>query len=694
MTLDAPGVASVPRPASGRLSVQTLGFLRSARVRRMLALAGLKPVFGWPRSGDWVGVWGQRPVSARGRWIARRSGAPVLTIEDGFLRSVHPGSAGAPPISIVLDDLGIYFDGRTPSRLEQMIEADICEQAWLDRAASGISALRAAGLSKYSPPTTAQPPEPGFVLIVDQTSGDASIAGAGATASTFERMLDAARAEHPNKDIVIKTHPDVTAGAKSGHFTHRHLKSGETLLSDPVAHWALLEAASAVYAVSSQMGYDALLAGRSVRTFGMAFYAGWGLTEDELKIPRRTARPDVHALFAACHLRYPIYYDPWHDRLCEFETAIDVLALERAAETPEPGTSGDVLHGVRLWKRRNVAAFRPRRAAPLRFEDDTKTAAALAKAETRALWAWASKVPVDWLAMHKADGIAAGLIEDGFLRSVGLGAELTQSASLVFDRQGIYFDPSRPSDLEVLIARAALGEADLPRAQALREAIVAARLTKYNVGAAPSCPETGGRLVVLVPGQVEDDASILRGCGSGDDDVRTNLGLLEAARGANPDAWIIYTPHPDVEAGLRTGMVSVTAVQSLANEIATGARAADLLDRADALWTMTSLMGFEALLRGLPVTCLGMPFYAGWGLTTDLGPPCSRRSARPSLDALVWAALIAYPRYVDPVSGLPCPPELIVERLATGQPMPRARLLSKLQGMLAGQSWLWRRRPR
>jgi capsular polysaccharide export protein len=103
-------------------------------------------------------------------------------------------------------------------------------------------------------------------------------------------------------------------------------------------------------------------------------------------------------------------------------------------------------------------------------------------------------------------------------------------------------------------------------------------------------------------------------------------------------------------------------------------------------------MGFEALLRGLPVTCLGTPFYAGWGLTTDLGPACPRRMARPSLDAFVWAALIAYPAYVDPVSGLPCTPELVVERLASGQPMPRARLLSKLQGLLAGQSWLWRGR--
>ena len=95
-------------------------------------------------------------------------------------------------------------------------------------------------------------------------------------------------------------------------------------------------------------------------------------------------------------------------------------------------------------------------------------------------------------------------------------------------------------------------------------------------------------------------------------------------------------------------------------------------------------------MRGKAVTCLGTPFYAGWGLTEDLGPSVARRTARPTLDQLVWAALIAYPRYRDPVSGLPCRPELVVERFANGQTTRQATVLSKLQGAFAGVSWLWR----
>ena len=80
---------------------------------------------------------------------------------------------------------------------------------------------------------------------------------------------------------------------------------------------------------------------------------------------------------------------------------------------------------------------------------------------------------------------------------------------------------------------------------------------------------------------------------------------------------------------------------------------------------MTSLAGFEALLRGKPVTTYGMPFYAGWGLTRDLGmraDVAARRSRRRHLDELVAAALILYPVYVDR-HGRPSTPEAVLAEL-------------------------------
>jgi capsular polysaccharide export protein len=202
----------------------------------------------------------------------------------------------------------------------------------------------------------------------------------------------------------------------------------------------------------------------------------------------------------------------------------------------------------------------------------------------------------------------------------------------------------------------------------------------------PPLPE--GRRI-LVPGQVENDASIRLGAGA----VRRNLDLLRRARAENPKAVILYKPHPDVEAGLRPGAVTADDLTGLADAVLAGLDAAAVLEAVDEVWTITSLMGFEALMRGKPVTCLGAPFYAGWGLTRDLGEVPVRRQARPTLAELVHAVLVAYPRYFDPVSGRPCPPEVIVERLAAAVPRrggPLLRLLAKLQGLAASQAWLWR----
>jgi capsular polysaccharide export protein len=92
---------------------------------------------------------------------------------------------------------------------------------------------------------------------------------------------------------------------------------------------------------------------------------------------------------------------------------------------------------------------------------------------------------------------------------------------------------------------------------------------------------------------------------------------------------------------------------ALADELAPDAPISSIIDLVDEVHVNTSLAGFEALLRGKPVTAYGVPFYAGWGLTRDLGPIPRRRTRRRSLDELVAAALLLYPRYLDPVTRLP-----------------------------------------
>jgi capsular polysaccharide export protein len=315
-----------------------------------------------------------------------------------------------------------------------------------------------------------------------------------------------------------------------------------------------------------------------------------------------------------------------------------------------------------LWKRPHLQDFYGS-AVPLTFGDT------IADISERPQMAWASKID--------QGGANITRVEDGFIRSRGLGAALVPPLSLITDDLGIYYDPATPSRLEKLIEAGATPRLDQElRAARLIKSLIASGLSKYNTGAPPEPLPEGHR--ILVCGQVGDDASIKRGTS----DITTNQALLDAVRAAHPDAVILYKPHPDVEASLRKGALTDP---SKATQIITNTDPAALLAQVHEVHTMTSLMGFEALIRGLPVTTYGAPFYAGWGLTTDRSDVPPRRRAMPNIEALAHAVLIDYPRYYDPKTKLPYPAEVAVLRLIQNDlPSPSRlnRLASKLQRLI------------
>ncbi|ADE86803.1 capsular polysaccharide biosynthesis protein [Rhodobacter capsulatus] len=665
---------------SRRLFPYAAGFVWQPQLRAMLRAAGYSLHLGLPGPEDRVVVWGRSPYAARGEAVAARRGVGLVRLEDAFLRSVRPGRArgAGGPLGLFIDPFGVHFDAATPSLLERLLAREpLDDTALLDRARDGIARLKALQLSKYNDfDETLPPPAPGYVLVIDQIRGDASIAHGGATAASFREMLAVAQIENPGARIVIKTHPETRAGLRPGHYGPAQEDARTTLLTDPVAPWALLDGAIAVYTVSSLLGYEAILAGHRPRVFGQPFYAGWGLSVDENPVPRRHRRLTRAQIFAVSHILAPTWVDPCRGRICRFEEAVDQLEAEVRAFRAD--RAGHVATGMRLWKRRPLQQFFGREK-PLRFVDPPDRAAAVAQASGRSLLLWAGKEPPGF-------GPPALRVEDGFLRSKGLGADLVPPLSLVTDARGIYFDPTRPSDLEDLISRPP-PPGGLARAERLIAALRRDKVSKYNLdGRTPDLPQ-GYR--ILVPGQVEDDASIRLGAGK----TCTNLALLAQTRALNPKAIILFKPHPDVEAGLRPGALPEAEALRHADLVLHKSNPVALIEAVDEVWTMTSLLGFEALLRGKKVTVTGAPFYAGWGLTRDLGPVPDRRKARPTLAQMVHAALIAYPRYLDPVTRRPCPPEVVIDRLAHGplpRPGPLNRSLAKLQGLFAGVAFLWR----
>jgi capsular polysaccharide export protein len=656
-------IASSPPPDTRRrLCVYSGGFLTEGRLRRILDLEGWDVSVGLPGEGDFVGVWGRTPTAWRGEAVAEWREAPVLTVEDAFLRSVHPGRVRAEaPTGLCLDSTGVHFDGSEPSDLEKLLATHpLDDSALLNRARAAMESMRYWHLGKYSATDPGlEVPEPGYVVVLDQTEGDAALMGAGR--AEFNEMLAFAAEENPGLPILIKTHPETVAGKRAGHFDGASLPESVRILTDPVSPWRLFEGAVAIYTHSSTLGFEAIFAGLKPRVFGQPWYAGWGLTQDQNAPPRRERVLTRAQIFAAAMILYPIWYDPVRDRLCELEDVIYQLAAEARAWRED--RRGYVALGMKPWKRPHLRrAFG--REVPLRFASRFPSGG--------------ERVPVVWGMAAAPEG--AFRMEDGFLRSRGLGAALVPPLSLVLDTPSLYFDASTEGDLDRLVGDSArLPDGEIRRAERLMHRIRAGKLTKYNISApAPDLP--AGERTVLVVGQVEDDASVRFGA----PEVRTNLDLLKRARAENPDARILWKPHPDVEAALRKGEVPEAELEGLADIALLNIGAAEAIGLADEVWTITSTLGFEALIRGKPVTCLGMPFYAGRGLTRDLvARPLHRKDHDVSLAQLVHACLIGYPRYFDPRSGAPLSPENAVALLAEGIDVPPVnRWMAALQRFL------------
>lgn len=679
---DAKAWPTTRSPSPYRVGIGSAGLLRRRRALTTLLHARPVRVHRWfLRQVDFVAAWGNKENGLGLSLAANARRIPFLRLEDGFLRSVRPGP-DEPRVGWIVDATGVYYDASRPSDLERHLFARLADpDRDHDRAAAALDRLRALRLSKYNhapdrdPTRLGLPSDRPVVIVIDQTFGDASVAGAGADAGTFRAMLAAAIAENPDATVAVKVHPETNAGAKRGYLAECAHEFPVRVINADVNPWSLIDIAARVYVVSSQFGMEAMLAGVPVTCFGRAFYAGWGLTDDRFeRIARRQPGLTREAFAAAVYFDYCRWLDPVTDKEIDFETAIERLALQRDRHFDNRGA---VCVGFSRWKRRAATRFLTGIGGRPKFFTDIEAAKIEARAAHADLVVWGMRDIGEC-----PPGVRVVRAEDGFLRSVGLGAAFNAPASLVFDDEGIYYDPRRSSRFETLALTATFDDALVARAASLRQAIVERRLSKYNDSAERPFATPSGRLRILVPGQVEDDASMR--CGS--PEVRTNLELLRRVRARWPDAHIIFKPHPDVVAGYRAGGTDPAQARAFADQIVTDIAMPTLLATVDRVETMTSLTGFEALLRGLAVATHGTPFYAGWGLTEDL-LPCPRRTRVLGLDQLVAVALILYPRYVDPLTGQPCPVETIVERLAERRAAAATPLAAALRRIRHAYAW-------
>lgn len=663
--------ASAPR--LDRVGVFSPGLMRVPGLKTFLGVRDI--VLCPPGRGagqlDAVVGWGRRHSAERARAFAVRHGLRYYSLEHGFLRAsrLRPEQ---PPVSLVVDDIGVHYDARSPSRLEMLLasagEGDLpsrhsararalrtrLQNARLQRSERRADGLRSDWRRGERP----------LVMVVDQTRDDPSVQQGDAAPRAFRRMVEAACDEHPNARIVVASHPAKHAAREPGYLESGVLPPGVER-SNASGAMSLLQHADHVYVCSAPLGFDALMMDKPVRCFGLPFYAGWGLTDDDARLARRSRKRSIDDLVAAALLLYPRYVHPVRGERCEPEDIIEHLALQRRIESDNQRRFHCV--GFSTWKRpfvRRYLATADGSTANVHFVRSARALEArpLDSGDTVVLWGARPRAPR--LRTRAGADVPVWRMEDGFLRSVQLGSERTPPGSLVLDRRGLYYDPSVPSDLEHILMTAEFSPDELARAERLRRRIVELRVSKYNLSARdqyrPHNPAS--KSVVLVIGQVDDDASVELANSA----AKSNAELVCSVRANRPDAHLVYKPHPDVLAGNRRGIVTDARVW---DELVEDATLDACLAVADEVHTISSLVGFEALLRGIAVTTYGQPFYSGWGLTHDRAP-LARRTRRLTLDELVAGTLLRYPRYLSPRANAFCTPEQMITELAQARANP------------------------
>ncbi|WP_299545927.1 capsular polysaccharide biosynthesis protein [uncultured Helicobacter sp.] len=607
--------------------------------------------------------WGRKKSGLKAIELAKKNNSNFLLLEDGFLRSLDLGVEDSPSFSIVKDTVGIYYDATSESELERILNTYEFDDELLAEANLAIKQIKQKRLSKYN--NNLSIPKDYFtegedrILVIAQVANDASLKyGLADSFSTLDLINDAIR-ENPTSRIYIKMHPDVLSGKKRSDIDIDAIPKECVLLKENYNPIELLGYFKKVYTKTSGMGFEALMMGCECVCYGLPFYAGWGLTQDKLSCNRRMKKRTLEEVFAASYILYSEYFNPYLEKKSNIFDAINTLARYKKIEQNNSGNL--YFFGFTLWKRWFMRPFFKAKNNKFFFLNSLKDLKKYHFAQMDKFFIWGKKFAKEDLigALQKL-GVCnpeVYFVEDGFLRSVSLGSDLTRPFSLIVDSKGLYVDPNLPNDLEDILQNYDFDDELIERAKFLRDNIVHHKFSKYNGLQHKDLKIDTDKKIILIPAQVEDDVSMLLG-GMG----YTTLSLLQEVREKNPDAYILYKPHPDVLSGNRKGLNDKKIILKYCDFILENVSIDSAILVCDEVHTITSTSGFDALLREKKVFAYGLPFYAGWGLTQDKYR-IIRRTRILSIEELVAGVLIVYPRYVHPKNKNLCEVEVAFDTM-------------------------------
>lgn len=265
------------------------------------------------------------------------------------------------------------------------------------------------------------------------------------------------------------------------------------------------------------------------------------------------------------------------------------------------------------------------------------------------IWIWSYKAPDFLFDYARVNSIDLRFVEDGFIRSIGLGVERTAPLSIVMDSRAMHFDRLQGSDLEDQLNNFSCRDQPelIKEAQHIYGIFEKNHISKYNQkNDEKVLPFEHYPKGILVLGQVEDDFSIKFGV---DGSVTNNM-LIEVASKENPNKIIYFRPHPETLRVPKSHYSNPADVVDLCEVLPKDLNLSSAFLLAEKVYTFTSLAGFEAALRGIPVRVLGAPFYAGWGFTLD-EYHFERRTRKLSPLEVFAVSYLSYPLYFNPETG-------------------------------------------
>ena len=616
--------------------------------------------------------WGVRENAEKARAFAEAKSLPFAALEDGFIRSVGLASQGYPSRSLVCDETGIHYDATRPSDLETLLNADgmLADDA-LEDATRAIGLMIRHGVSKYSDTLDFDPEQlraeshaSRHVLVLDQGFGEHSVIFGGASSVSFSEMLQAAILENPDAQVWIKSHPDFSEGGKRGYLSEIAEKNGIPVISEHVSPFTVFPHFDRVYTVSSQMGFEALLAGKRVTCFGMPFYAGWGVTDDRIACDRRKKSRSVTEIFAAAYIMYSRYMN---ESTGELGTIFDVIEQMAVVRRRTKAVAGRVFAlGIKRSRRHRLAASMKTHSNELHFIQDFREAQRIGIDSKSVVVTWDYELYAIADILLQQARCQHLVLHDGFMARLEAGADADAVYSYGMERGGVANSNgsrARSSMEELLSNDAAYSPELLARARGLIDGIVRLRITRDGVDRLGPVTRRipSGKRVIAVLG--EDCIDSIEAPSA---DIDSSQKLLKKVRAANPDAYIIYRPYSDSISGGRFDGFTKSDLSKLCDHIEYRAGVTHVIDIADEVNVISASSGFYALLRGKKVACYGLPFYAGVGLTEDLMPHylLNRRTHKRTLEEVVAAALILHATYFDSRTGLRCEPEDYVRWIA------------------------------